>query len=47
MINFISAHPFYAYSAIFLAALSEAIPVVGSGPWLDARRRDQCTCGGR
>ena len=30
MINFISAHPYYAYSAIFLAALSEAIPVVGT-----------------
>jgi len=30
MIDFVSAHPYYAYSAIFLAALSEAIPVVGT-----------------
>jgi membrane protein YqaA with SNARE-associated domain len=30
MINFVSAHSYYAYSAIFLAALSEAIPVVGT-----------------
>ena len=30
MINFVSAHPYYVYSAIFLAALSEAIPVVGT-----------------
>src|ERR1039458_1351849 len=30
MINFVSAHPYYAYSAIFLVALSEAIPVVGT-----------------
>ncbi len=30
MIGFVSAHPYYAYSAIFLAALSEAIPVFGT-----------------
>ncbi len=30
MIDVVSAHPYYAYSAIFLAALSEAIPVVGT-----------------
>ena len=30
MIDVVSAHPYYAYSAIFLATLSEAIPVVGT-----------------
>jgi membrane protein DedA with SNARE-associated domain len=30
LINFVSAHPHYAYVAIFLLALSEAIPVVGT-----------------
>ena len=30
MIDVVSAHPYYAYSAIFLAALSEAIPLVGT-----------------
>ena len=30
MINFVAAHPYYAFSAIFLAALSEAIPVIGT-----------------
>ena len=30
MIDFVSAHPNYAYSEIFLVALSEAIPVVGT-----------------
>ena len=30
IIDFVSAHPYYAYCAIFLVALSEAIPVVGT-----------------
>jgi len=30
MIDVVSAHPYYAYSAIFLASLSEAIPLVGT-----------------
>jgi membrane protein DedA with SNARE-associated domain len=30
LVDFVSAHPHYAYSAVFLLALSEAIPVVGT-----------------
>ena len=30
LVNFVSAHPHYAHIAVFLLALSEAIPVVGT-----------------
>jgi membrane protein DedA with SNARE-associated domain len=30
LVDFVSAHPHYAYSAIFLLALSESIPVIGT-----------------
>ena len=30
LVDFVSAHPHFAYSAVFLLALSEAIPVVGT-----------------
>lgn len=30
LVNFVSAHPHYAHFAVFLLALSEAIPVVGT-----------------
>ena len=30
LVDFVSAHPHYAHIAIFLLALSEAIPVVGT-----------------
>jgi membrane protein DedA with SNARE-associated domain len=30
LVDFVSAHPYYAYSAVFLLAMSEAIPIVGT-----------------
>jgi membrane protein DedA with SNARE-associated domain len=30
LINFVSAHPYLAYATVFLAALLEAVPVIGS-----------------
>src|SRR5271169_3787 len=30
LVNFVSAHPHYAHITVFLLALSEAIPVVGT-----------------
>ena len=29
-VNFVGAHPHYALTAVFLLALSEAIPVIGT-----------------
>ena len=30
IVNFVSAHPHFAYAAVFLLALSEAMPIIGT-----------------